>query len=288
MRSKQQIKEALRVVAREEQMRQWNGGDLAVEYLDQSPGEDRKAVIVDLADDVGLDAGNLDSWERVARAYPPEQRDFFVVWTCYRQWWRDEDRHEKMLKFSAHCRLEQITTNQYRVQQAWEGKKPTSEFTSTRAAEQAELAFEMMPMEAAIGVLSKLALEKPGVFIQAAKHSPAIQKAVAEANYQQLVEQNKLLHNHHDPFLDRLHEGDAVLDLLEACNDFTKRVDEIMPRLGSLPGEDARGLNLGSNRMLREALDAAEGAFYRAKAFITTGRSDIDSFIGSVLRGAKS
>jgi hypothetical protein len=304
--NKQQIKEALRQVVKEEALRQWKGGDLAIDYLTQSPGQERRDVLEGLAADVGLDYANLDSWERVARAWPENTRDLDYPWTLYRDYWRREDRFTAMAAYIAYAKANGITSNHYRRSQEFDGRKPTTEFSSGRAVEQAELALKMMPAadaariarevltrpETAMAELPKLleevAASKPGVFYQAFKESQSVRRALDDAWRRDAQEHNRLLTNHHNDTLRRFEEGDAVLDLIEAANEFSRKVDEIVLRLGVLPDERARGLNLGGNRMLTSSLEAADAALAKVRAFVTTGRSDLDSFLGSVLRGAKS
>ena len=82
----------------------------------------------------------------------------------------------------------------------------------------------------------------------------------------------------------KLAEVDAALALQKAFDTFADSIDEIRPNLGNLPQRDAGGIDQGMNWMVRSAFKRAEDALESVRSFAVHGKSDVEAFLGSVLR----
>jgi hypothetical protein len=294
-----------RQVVKEVDNRQWRLGDLAITYARAiGPHGLTTSRVGEYAAEIGLEAGMLHSYVRVALAYDQAERTAEIPWTCYRDLATRDDRHTVMTAFIAHCAKHAIKTGHYRELQKFDGRKPTAEFAADRVIEQGTLALERMPTAEAVrlaqgvltrtdvqaalpAVLAEVARAQPAAFREALKTDPHIRQEMAAAQVDIWNARNAGIERRaaSNPTLRNLAEGDALLDLTEAVNDFTHRVEEIWPRLGNVPAEDAGGLDLGASRMLRETLERAEESLAKVRNFVTHGKSDLESFLGSVLKG---
>jgi len=293
-----------RQVVKEVLNRQWKLGDLGIAYAYADPAAhgDARAKILEYAEAIEMEnPSNMLTYVRVCQAWGLT-RTAEIPWTCYRDLANRPDRFGVMAAFQAHCEQQGITTNHYRALQAFDGRKPTSEFSAGRAVEQGALALEAMPTADAVrlaqsvltradvqavlpSVLGEVALAQPQAFREAVRRDPNVRREVASAQIEDWRARNDGIQRitAGNPTLRHLAEGDALLDLTEAVNDFTMRVEAIWPRLGQVPAEAAGGLDTGATRLLRETLERGEETLAKVRNMLTHGKSDLESFLGDVL-----
>ena len=209
-----------------------------------------------------------------------------------------------MTAFIEHCRTAGVTRNHYRQLQRFDGRKATPQFTKADQVEQGALAMESMPAEEAARiaqdalsrpdvlaalpkVLGNLAKASPEAVKAAYRSDPALRRAVGDVQAEEARALGRMAERAilGDPNLRHLDEQAALSDLTAACSTFATQVEAILPRLGQVPPQDAKGLETGARHFLNSSIERAEEALHNARSFLQGGKTDIDNFIGSVLGG---
>jgi len=129
----------------------WTLGDLAIEVAGPAHSvadnrDDDDGKLSKYADDIDFDYDTLKHYRLVATSFRRDARPVEIPWTCFREVYRREDRHQIIARYAAQCK--QVGQRpSYRGFQAFLGKPPTMELTKGNAEAQVKVAIERMTPE---------------------------------------------------------------------------------------------------------------------------------------------
>jgi hypothetical protein len=262
---------------------QWALGDLALRVapvgsdgVNNGTGE----ILARFAEEIGADADHLRQWRWVAAAWPPVTRVTGVSYTLHRALANDPLRREVLAQY-----LASTPKPTSRGLQAFQGKRPTPEFTRSNRRDQVSQALAEMPAEERAEV-ARDALADPDVadrvFNAPDRRQPGSATATARGNAARAFERSREedarrseQRSASDPAGRTMSERSAQQNIAAACDLFAKTVADEMRRAGPLQD--------GERPWLADAAARSGAAQAAVMQYVDTGRSEIDAALDDLL-----
>jgi Family of unknown function (DUF6192) len=268
--------------------------DMGDTVLEQAPmGRDgahngSAEVIARLAAGSGVSHSVLEERRQVSAVVPPTARAAGVAWSVY----REIVNHGQGTPAERKALIEMVATKPAETPSGrWTvdavGRHRGMAGMPRKADVEANIEALASDPAAAAAAIAQLAEAAPEAMRQAYAEKPAVREAVIE---QQIKEHNNAdarreAKDADSPVVRKLDQLGALLDLVKALDKFSDAVDKYMPALGDLPPADATDLLAGSNWAISSAYARAQERMASIQTFLDVGKTPLDTFLGSVLKG---
>ncbi|MFJ8745773.1 DUF6192 family protein [Embleya sp. NPDC127516] len=280
---KRYVKEG-RAFAHEESGAQFGLGDIALEIVPR--GTTAKApfrILHTYAEDVGVDAEQLELYRRVSAAWPKSRRDSHACWTVHELFSLRDDRYELIRTPPVYKRTGErrwTCDGARRALGKSAGRPSTVDERATAAMKYLrddKVVRRVMHDDHIATNAARAAMTRPEVAHRMAA-DPQVRKSLRRADAEREAQLEQAVRDR-NPALRGMEHGVLVMDLVGYCQRFVASINKTLDDIAGNP------LNARERTVVEQQLDRVDAASTFCRSVLATGDTSMDEQLERILRG---